>query len=188
MKVEILDAENNALVPLAVPESIAPYEQEVRELLCSCWSPPRIFSFMRETKNVIIPVADIYTYLDSIPADDILEMSILQAKYNNLSIKVDALGEMERLLRLSSDRMGAVINIEKSRLERIPYLDTAIAAYWKMLREFVAIQQSIGALPMKGATALPQGETTTLASGAPVPTLRGILFEMTGIQIKDNKR
>jgi len=142
MQVEVLDAIDKEL-----PSALATYEQEVREMLCSGWSPDRVSRFLKKSSSIDIPIDNITDYLETIPQEDIVDFSALQRRYKNLNIQVDAMGELARVLSLVSDRLATAINVEDKNQIRIGYVDTATQLYWKMLIEFAELQQSLGELP-----------------------------------------
>lgn len=178
MEVEILDAIDTD--EEALPSGLALHELDIREMLCSGWSPTRVHRFLKAVRSVDVPVRDISDYLGSIPKDEILDFTTLQQRYKQIDIQVDAMGEMARLLRLTSDRLGAALMVEESSGTRLAYVDTVTASYWKMLGEFIGIQQSVGELPStkSGNPPVQSGDVAQLLGGKPLPTLRSLLLEV----------
>ena len=115
-----------------------------------------------------------------IPKENIIDFTALQKRYKKLDIQVDAIGELSRLLRLVSDRLGAALSIEDKTQTRLSYVDTATQLYWKMLLEFAELQQSLGDLPsVKHGPPVPQLAIPQLLGGEPLPTLRALLVEVS---------
>jgi len=173
MQVEVLDAPTHT--------TLAPYEQEIREMLCSGWTPARVTRFLKQVRTVDIAIDDVADYLTQIPKEDIVDFSALQRRYQNLDIQVDAMGELARLLRLVSDRLASAVNVEDMTGTRISYIDTATQLYWRMLVEFAELQQSLGDLPSikHGNSPVPHTNLPQLVGGAPLPTLRALLIEVS---------
>jgi len=176
MEIEVLDAIDTK----ALPSVLAQHELEIREMLCSGWTPIRVHRFLKAVRSVEVPLQDISDYLGSIPKAELLDFTALQKRYNQINIQVDAMGELARLLRLTSDRLGAALMIEEASGTRLAYVDTVTASYWKMLSEYVEIQQSIGELPStKGSNPPVQpGAAAQLLGGKPLPSLRSLLLEV----------
>ena len=148
-------------------------DQDIRRLIISGWTHARIQHFMRMLYDIEVAAEDIDT-IQGVVSDLMLPPSALQKRFNGLDIEVDPIGEMHRVLRVASDRLGAALNLEAAAKDgRLPYTDTAIKAYWRLLAEFIEIQQSIGVLPR---------ETTPTAVFPPLvtspqklPTIRALM-------------
>ena len=179
MQAEILDQDNTLLL---APGAFSEYQYAIRAMLCSGWSAARVAEHLQETKGVQVPVAQIEAYLSTIPEKEKLENSVLQERYKALDVKIDALGEMARLLRLSSDRLGASLSIEVMTKERIGYTDVAIANYWRMLGEYIEVKQGMGLLPT--ATKVPSLNPGEASGSSDLPTLRAMFNVQvnTGVQ------
>jgi len=175
MQVEILDAIDKEL-----PSELSIYEQEIRDMLCSGWTPARVVSFIKKASSIDISIDAVVNYLETIPKKDIVDFSALQRRYKNLDIQVDAMGELARVLKLVSDRLASAVNVEDRTKTRIGYVDTATQLYWKMLVEFAELQQSLGELPsVKHSPPVPVTNLPQLVGGGPLPTLRALLIEVS---------
>lgn len=162
-------------------------KQDVFNMLCSGWSPARISKHLLKT-GAGLSVKEINAFLNQIPITWILPVSHLRKALQDLDVKVDAVGQMERLLRTTEDRLstalllediapsqdgggtggkgagaGRGITIEATRMTQM---------YWQMLREFVQLQQSIGDMPSE-----PVPIDVRLNSGTGTPTLRDLLAQ-----------
>jgi len=173
MQVEVLDAPAHT--------TLAPYEQEIREMLCSGWTPARVVRFIKQARTVDIAIDDVSDYLIQIPKEDIVDFSALQRRYKNLDLQVDAMGELARVLRLVSDRLASAVHVEDMTKTRLAYVDTATQLYWRMLVEFAELQQSLGDLPSikHGSPPVPHANIPQLVGGGPLPTLRALLIEVS---------
>lgn len=160
-----------------IPASIEAYEIQIRNMLCSRWSPERVVSQMQTSYGVSVPVQDVVEFLESIPEEYMLPVAkeTLQERFKRLDLEIDATGEMARVLRMASERLGVALKLEDTVGERQPYVDTAMGNYWKMLREYVATRQTLGELPIaqkETKVQLDAGEATKA-----LPSLKVLLLQ-----------
>ena len=155
------------------------YDTEIRAMLRSGWMSANVVKHLLLIHNATVPIQTVEAIKATLDPEEMLPLSTLQQRYSNLDLVTDAQGEMERLLRLQSERLGTALTLETAGKARLPYVDKAVRSYWTMLVEFVAVQQSLGSLPsVKNASKLPQLPTMPQDT----PTLRGIMsmvFEAT---------
>jgi len=130
-----------------IGELLAPYRLEVHDMLCSGWSPARVYRHLEVVRHVKVPLHEIINYLATIPEAELLPKTVLQQQFQGADIEVDALGEMARLLRLQSERLGTALFLEQRTGERIPYVEIASKIYWQMLQDYVAMKQVVGEIP-----------------------------------------
>lgn len=121
--------------------------EEVFNSLCSGVSPHRISAMLYQSRGIVIPPVDIRAYYDAIPEEYLLPASYLKKRLLQLDIKIDAIGEMQRLLAMADQRLGAALLAEELQATRDPQVDKMINDLWRKLVEFVEIQQSLGTLP-----------------------------------------
>jgi hypothetical protein len=137
-------------------------------MLSSGWSASRVHQHIKLVYRVMVPLVDIKAYRELIPSEAMLPPVPLKEQFQDIDIEIDAVGEMGRLLRLSAERLQDALLVEELTEERVPYLDTAVKVYWKMLREYVETKQTLGVLPIAekavevSVTAPPQQTQLTL--------------------------
>jgi hypothetical protein len=123
------------------------YQQEIYECLTSGWTPARVSHYIERTYGTQITTADIKAYRETIPKALIIPPSYIRAKLLELDIQVDAIGDMARVLKIMEDRVGTALlqeSISGSPLETTNHM---IAAYWRMLEEYIVFRQRLGELP-----------------------------------------
>ena len=135
-----------------VSDILEPYQLEVHDMLCSGWSPARVYRHLEIVRRVKVPLQDLNDFLISIPPSEILPKTQLQKEFDGADIEVDAIGEMARLLRLQAERLGVGLLLEQREGERLPYVDVASQVYWKMLKDYIDAKQAAGELPLSNVT------------------------------------
>jgi len=158
---------------LVVSAALDPYRLEVYDMLCSGWSVTRIYRYLEAVRHAKVPLQDIISMLASIPESDILPKTVLQKEFAGADIEIDAIGEMARLLRLQSERIGVALLLEKAVGERVPYVETASRVYWVMLREYVSTKQLVGEMPIPSSSNLP---AVVDAQQQQLPRLRDLII------------
>jgi len=151
-----------------------PYEQEIRAMISSGWTVENICRHLNRTRNAEIALEDVQSIKDAMPASLILPTAALQEKFGGLDVIADPLGEMARLLRIQSDRLAVALNLEHVKGSRVPYVDSAVKSYWKLLLEFVELQQSLG---IENSPSAKETSPPVPLLGDGIPTLRLILAE-----------
>lgn len=147
-------------------------DRDVRRLIVSGWSHARIQSYILALHNVEVTAGEIDA-IQEVVCELILPPSVLQNRFKGLDVEADPIGEMHRLLLLASERLGTSLNLEEiNDTGRLPYTDTAMKTYWRMLTEFIGIQQSVGALPRKTS---PTESVPIPVQQQMLPTLRALL-------------
>jgi hypothetical protein len=155
-----------------IGELLAPYRLEVHDMLCSGWSPARVYRHLEVVRHVKVPLQEIIQFLATIPETELLPKTVLQQHFQDADIEVDALGEMARLLRLQSERLGTALLLETAVGERVPYVELASKVYWTMLQEYVAMKQAVGDFPVPGSLLA----TTDDNKQQPLPQLRDLFI------------
>jgi len=172
-----------------------PLKQEVFDKLCSGWTAAKISRDLLRSRGIALRPYAIKQFFDNIPASYILPPTHIRQKLMQLDIQVDAVGEMQRLLRITEERLATALLVEdlapdsnstasidgsKSKSPKgITVEGTRMTTiYWQMLKDFVEIQQELGDLPKEPITldilALAGADGVLGPGGAP-RTLRDIL-------------
>lgn len=170
---------------MTIPASVQPYETPIHNMLCSGWSPERIAYHLQTAFEASVPVEDIRDYRGTIPESELLPVppASLQERFHRLDLEIDATGEMARVLRMAAERLGVAVSLEDTMGDRLPYVDTAMANYWRMLREYVTTRQTLGELPIaqkETKVSLDAGDATRS-----LPNLRVLLMQNNYVNSPD---
>lgn len=125
-----------------------PCDQEIRIMIASGWTSVHIQRQMRKAANTEVSIDNIDAIRKSMLPEQMLSHTGLQEHFDGIDIETDALGECTRLLRLQSNRLKTALTLEEvPGAARVPYVDVAVRAYWRMLLQYIEMKQSIGDLP-----------------------------------------
>ena len=155
-QVSVFPDANQIQTGLPVFESDPALKQEVFDMLVSGWSPARLCNYLARNRGISLTVQVVYKFLDQIPLDALLPPSSIRTRAKNVDVRVDALGEMQRLLHVAEERAAAALLVEeltddqdsnRKGVRKVTVEATALMReYWDMLKSFVDIQQSVGDL------------------------------------------
>ena len=123
------------------------YKAELYSMLCSGISPRRASRLLYQRYGVNIPATAVQDFLQEIPLTNILPLSHLRQRLLALDVEVDTVGEMKRTLHLASERLDSALLLEEVTGKPSTITDRVLKEYWKMLLEFLEIQQGLGELP-----------------------------------------
>jgi len=169
-------------VETQVPATIttSAHKEEILALLLSGWSPARVHQHIRTARHQDIPAQDIATLLATLPSDQLTDPTPLARRFPSM-VEFDAPTEMSRLLQLQANRLQIALALEGAGQQRLPYVDTAVRGYWKMLLEYVETKQSLGDLPLQTQKAGTQINFGLQLPGSSegMPTLRALLAVTT---------
>jgi len=169
---EFLDAlkERASQQPTAPDTEIAAIKNsEHRQTIFNClannWSAARVHAYLMQTANVDISVRDIQAFRDSLKEEDFLPVTYLQRKFKDLDIEIDAIGELARLLKLKAERLDDALFFEKISHPLNTIVDLQVREYWDLLRQYLAIQKSLGFFAVDTVSAA--GLQNILPAGVP---------------------
>jgi len=160
-----------------VPEtSVATIKQadkaaDVFTLLCSGWSPFKISRYLHKTEGLIIPPADIKEFMTEIPPAFFLPPSYIRKKLLKLDVRIDAMGDLARLIRIGEERLSAALLAEEQNPEALnAKVSRMVKQQFEMLVKFAELQTKVGDLPTE-----PVRLDATLRFKEKPPTLGEIL-------------
>ena len=152
------------------------YRQTIFNCLANNWSPARVHAYLIQTAQVDIPTSAIEEYRASIDKDAFLPVTILQSKFKELDIEIDAIGELARLLKLSQERLDVALFLESVTHPMHILVDQQKREYWALLKEYLAIQKGLGFFTKD--TVGSAGQQDMLPANIPpgeIPTIRHLL-------------
>lgn len=146
------------------------YGLEIRAMLSSGWESERVCRHLNMTRNAELTVEDVEAIRKDMPEEMFLTPAQLQERVGDFI--ADPLGEMARILKVQSDRLVVALAIEDVKGSRVPYVDAAVKNYWRLLKEYTEILQSLGELPVASAK---QEAPPVPLLGDGIPTMRLLL-------------
>ncbi len=133
------------------------HKEEIFAKLLSGWSPTRVAMSLRRQYNEVIDPRDILAFLAKIASEQRLDEGELRKRYKGVDVEVDALLEIQMVLRLQKDELDAALLQERLRkkadgvlgndIESNRRVRMAMGKYWEMLLEYIITMHKIGELP-----------------------------------------
>jgi len=166
--------------PDSMPELYGDAHRPVRyailRMLISNWYPEDISKALLERTGVAVSVTVVEQYKDLIPDDYFLAPDYLVEKFNGIIPDIDPMAELQRVLGLQRERLGAASMLETFEREPLASTNAIAESFFHMLRDTIKLQQSLGTQPTA------QGFEQSTAPSAPAgiqqggfPTLRLIV-------------
>jgi len=118
---------------------------------------------------------DIEHYLETIPTDEILNLPSLADKFGKVSVKIDPIEDMGRLIKLSEERLmtaklaedvSTEVESPKDKGSVTNLVSVLMNEHFNMLKDYINVMQSVGMLPKRA-------EKIDITHG--LPTLRDIM-------------
>jgi len=131
----------------------------VLRMFISGFSAQEISLVLSSAVGVSIPVADLEAFRALIPASSFLPPDYLVEKYGGIAPVVDPSAEINRLLRVMRERMGAAVFLEELEGEPSMATNALAESFFRMLSETIKLRQSLGELP--GAPSSGPSDTAT---------------------------
>ena len=127
-------------------------KQLVFDMICSGWTPASISRHLVRNLGVQVRPYAIKKFADNVPPVLVLPPSFIKTKLNEIDVQIDAVAEMQRLLKVTEDRLSTALLIEdiapdegSTKSKGITVEGTRMTqVYWQMLQDFVKVQQSLG--------------------------------------------
>jgi len=122
--------------------------QDIFDMICSGWSPARISRHLYKTQELTIPTRDIKEFLEEIPTVYFLPTPRLRERLLKLDVRIDALGDLARLIRIGEERLSAALLTEEQNPQAMTSkVSQLMREQYKMLLQFAKLQQEVGELP-----------------------------------------
>jgi len=163
---------NSSAGPFAGPD----LNYQVYRMLVTGWHPEAIAAHLETTYNQIVPTEVIIDFKNKIDPQLFIPPTYLRERYKNLDLQIDPLAEINRVLFLMQERLGASVLLEE--IDGIPSPGTTdlVESYFNMLHNTALLQNKLGTLG-KPQPAVEAGAEARVGGG--LPSLR-LLLEVHG--------
>jgi hypothetical protein len=126
---------------------------QIYNMLCSGWSVWQVVIVLAQTEGLTLDVKAVQAYSERIPQERYLPATSLIKHFLGVKVITDPLGEMEMMLRLSQERLSALLEEEQGDqdsderekgVSKRSRANVEINSYWRKLREFAELQDKLG--------------------------------------------
>jgi hypothetical protein len=126
---------------------------QIYNMLCSGWSVWQVVIVLAQTEGLTLDVKAVQAYSERIPQERYLPATSLIKHFLGVKVITDPLGEMEMMLRLSQERLSALLEEEQGGqdsderekgVSKRSRANVEINSYWRKLREFAELQDKLG--------------------------------------------